>query len=201
MQSESVAGLVEGNAGSKRLGGLFALSVAAAGATLWTEGLVDLALYGGGALGVLVGLAGLVVRSRLGTLPLEIAPGAVWSELNGTPAYRFRVRLGRFRPIREARAEVRWMPEDGEPVLLQPLLAEAPVLLGPWTLVVRDEARRCEGPGRFRVEVRAREGGADLVAAREWAREDVIAGHFAAGMRRGPSGLDWTGDWARVEAS
>ncbi|MBW1877941.1 MAG: hypothetical protein JRI25_24575 [Deltaproteobacteria bacterium] len=159
--------------------------------TFAVTGLADLALVG------LAMLAGggttwaVLYRRGLGLLPLEFAESALRGRLDGCAVYRFRIRLGRGRPMRNAHAEVAFVREDGTEVRLEPVADQVPVLLGPWTVAVLDATRQCDGAGAFRVRVRVQEGGRIWESERTWPRAMVREGRFEAAICRRRGRLVW----------
>lgn len=156
-------------------------------------GLVALGLVAGFAVGALV-----YRRWQVLNLPLDVAPVVVRGQLDGLPAYRFRVRLGRGRVVQAARAEVIWQPEDGKPVTIE-ILEAAGARVGPWTVVALDRRRCCAEPGAFRLRVHAEERGRTWSADVPFGPETVREGRFANALvpgRRVRLDLD---AWDRVE--
>jgi hypothetical protein len=151
---------------------------------------------------VVVAVSGamLATRVHLDRLPLEVAPIALSSRIDGHPAYQFRVRLGRGRLMRDARATVRFVPDEGEPIALEPLEPDASERVGPWTLVVLDRDLQCTRPGHFAVGVEVEDRGKRLVASRQFPSEDIRPGRFAPPLivRKGKV-LLVTDRWAEPE--
>lgn len=147
--------------------------------------------------GFLVGAA-VYRRWQLANLPLDVAPIVLRGTLDGLPAYRFRVRLGRGRLAHTARAEVFWHPDDGRPVPIE-IIEAAGARVGPWTVLAVDRARRCDVPGAFRLRVHAEERGRAWSADVPFPADAVRDGRFANALvpgRRVRLDLD---AWDRVE--
>lgn len=141
-------------------------------------------------LGVIVVLVSgglLALRVHLARLPLELADLALTTRIDGHHAYGFRARLGRGRLMRNATAQVRFLPDHGDPIPLEPLMGTGERLLGPWTVVIIDRDGRCGGEGRFEVSIDATEGQKTWTAAHTYGADDIQAGRFRApvGMRNG----------------
>ncbi|MFK7928418.1 MAG: hypothetical protein AB8H79_09515 [Myxococcota bacterium] len=139
-----------------------------------------------GAAVVLGSGAVLATKVHLGRLPLEVAPVALQDRLDGHPAYRFRARLGRGRRMDRAAATVRFFPDAGDPVDLEPLLGRAQGLVGPWTVVVVDRAEVCTGPGRFEVRIRAAERSREWSAEASFSRSELKSGRFVPALAPRP---------------
>jgi hypothetical protein len=176
-------------------GGFAAVAVLLVGApiagTVAVTGMADLVLAG---LAVLAGGGATwaaLHRRQLALLPLEFAEAALQGRLDGCTAYRFRIRLGHGRPMRNACAEVEFVREDGAVVRLEPVMDQAPVLLGPWTVVVLDPARQCEGDGVFRVRVQVKEAARTWESERHWPRAVVQKGRFESAIRLHRGRLVW----------
>ena len=121
-------------------------------------------------------------RQSLLSLPLELSKTGLQDLLGGHPVYRFRVRLGRNRMATEVRIDVHF---EGEKTLvpLQPVVSALPSVVGPWTVVVVDRDRTCEGPGRFVVRVRAQEGERVWEVGAQYERSELLTGRFGADLR------------------
>jgi hypothetical protein len=183
--------------------------VASAGAplllTLLTTGLWDVLLVG---LALGTGAAGaqlLRVRRWLDQLPLEIAPVAGTGLVDASRVYRFRLRLGRGRPLRNRAARVSFLPEGGQPEGGQPEV-ELPVavpdgvLFGPVTVVARDPQGVCGGPGTFVVRARCESGGARWEAEARVPSAAIRPGVFGGiDVRNGK--VVFSADWATLEES
>jgi len=167
--------------------------------TLLVQGTADLALAGVAAVAA-AGAAWIAwLRRQLARLPLELSPHALRGPLQGGEVYRFRVRLGRGRPMHNASAEVSFVPESGEPVPLVPVLDRAECLVGPWTIAVSDQGGQVVGPGRFEVRARVEEGGRTLEVSGGWARDDLVEGRFHSGFTVAKGRLCWEPDaWDEV---
>lgn len=161
-----------------------------------------------GTLGLMLGtlvvptgfIAGVAAMSRrlVGSLPLQLAQAGLHERGDNADQYRFRVQLGRGRTMRDARATVTWRGANGE-VPLTPLLAEAAVLIGPWTLLVVDKEGSCDGDGVFDVHVVAVEQGKQWQAHASWEKSALVEGRFepAVAVQRGK--LIWQRDrWDAV---
>jgi len=148
---------------------LVALAVLASGGTTWA----------------------LVHRRRIAHLPLEFASLALRGRIDGCAVYRFRIRLGHGRPMRNARAEVVFLADDGSEVRLAPVSERLPVLVGPWTVAVLDPEGKCDGAGVFRVRVHVEEGRRTWECERTWRRDAVREGRFEAAIRRHRGRLVW----------
>lgn len=125
----------------------------------------------------------LAFKVHLRRLPLELGDVGVRDRLDGHVAVRFRARLGRGRQMDRARATVRFVPDQGEPVALQPLMAEAAGLVGPWTVVVVDRQDQCHRPGAYEVRIQAREGAKTWAVEARYAPEQILAGRFVSSIR------------------
>jgi hypothetical protein len=181
------------------LGGI-AAALPAAGAAA-AEGAWRLGLAGLAGLAVLVAIAAWRRRVRILTLPLEISPHALASARGPHAVYRFRVRLGRGRTMRDAAARVLFVDGDGTETPLTPVLAVVDALVGPWTIAVVDRDGVVRPEGRLRIEVTAREGGAIWRDGRAWPVGEVRGGTFAAPVRAGRGGLELAPTWDEVVTS
>lgn len=133
-------------------------------------------------LGLVAGGAwGLRLR-QVSRLPLEISPVLLCGEVDGAPVWRVRVRLGHGRPLRQVRARVRFEGEE-EAVELEPVLSQAPLLLGPWTIAVVDRGRVVRAPGRIVVEVSSQERGQTWQQSASFDIDSARTGHFGPGFR------------------
>jgi hypothetical protein len=175
------------------VGAPLVLAVAPFTAAAADFGLVVLALAAAG------GGAGLWRRKQLkAALPLELSRVGLAGHVNGAPVVRFRARLGHGRAMRAPVAVVTFEPVGGPPVPVATLRAAAPVLVGPWTLVVPDPGR---ADGAFVVRVTASEG------PREWSTEarypvaELGRGWFCGGVaRRGGRLVFDAGAWEQRQA-
>jgi hypothetical protein len=182
---------------------LLGVVVAGAGAplllTALTTGVGDVLLVGAA---LAVGAGGvqlLRLRRWLDQLPLEIAPVAGTGLVDASRVYRFRLRLGRGRPLRNLGSSVSFLPEGGGEVVL---LVDVPegVLCGPVTVVARDPQGLCNGPGTFLVQARCES------ARSRWEAEARVP---SAAIRPGTfGGIDvrngkvvFSSDWATLEES
>ena len=93
--------------------------------------------------------------------------------------------------MRNARVEVRFVGEDGDEVVLTPVIREAPVLLGPWTIAAVDRAGDVSGDGTFHVRVTAEERGRTWEVEGEWSMEVVVEGRFASPVARSRGRMSW----------
>lgn len=144
--------------------------------------------------------AAFMARRVLGQLPLELSHKACTYELDGRPTFAFRVRLGRGRLMRRARARITW-ELDGHALELEPLFGQGERLIGPWTLVVVDRRAQVVGDGSFRVEVEAIEGDLRWSASGTWRRSQLAVGRFAAPMVLYRRAWTWRrADWDAVVA-
>lgn len=166
--------------------------------TWWAPlaGDVALALAACGSLGL--GLWGVRRQRWLRSLPLEVAPVALCGWWGPTRAYRFRVRLGHGRPMQRARARVRY--EGATTVELSPVLAEAPVLVGPWTVCVLDPGGVVGPGGRLILAVEAREGEQEHAIEAAFAVDELGEGRFGPGFGGSPVRLSRE-RWAPVVSS
>ena len=152
-----------------------------AGTVTATGLLADGALVALSALGLLAGGAwGLRLR-QVARLPLEISPVLLTGEVDGAPVWRVWVRLGRGRPLRQVRTQVRFEGEE-ESVQLRPVLSEAPLLFGPWTIAVADRDRAVRVPGCLVVEVCSQERGQTWQQSPSFDIESARTGHFGPGF-------------------
>ena len=144
--------------------------------------------------------AALMARRIRGHLPLELSRTACAYELDGRPAFAFRVRLGRGRLMQRAHARITW-ESGGEALELEPLLGQGERFIGPWTLVVVDRRAQVVGEGSFRVEIQAIEGDLTWAASATWPRAQLAPGRFTAPMVLNRGAWTWrSADWDAVVA-
>jgi hypothetical protein len=122
----------------------------------------------------------LALRVHLARLPLELSDVALSNRIDGHRAFGFRTRLGRGRLMREATARVRFLPDGGDPVDLEPILGAGDALVGSWTVVVIDREGQCGDPGRFEVTIEAGEGSKRWSASHTYDAADIQTGRFSA---------------------
>jgi hypothetical protein len=138
-------------------------------------------------------------RRRSATLPLVAASVGLRGRVDGQVAYRFRVRLGHGRTMRNARAEVVFRAADGDEVALPPLMANAKALVGPWTVAVLDRDGRCDRPGTFVLRVWAEENGRTWDMVAPFPQGEMRDGRFGPGVRLVRDKLCWDQDrWDQV---
>lgn len=155
----------------------------------------DLAMVGiAGASGAVGGWA-IRVRRWLDRLPMEIAPVVATGRVDGVVVYRFRVRLGRGRPLREVAATVRAEDHDGEVVQL-PTLVAGGTLTGPFTVVAHVPPVRALRPRRFDVDVVGTAGGRRWAAAAQLGADAIQHGRF--GGIESEDGRVRFDDWVEV---
>ena len=132
--------------------------------------------------------AALALKVHVLRMPLRLSEGGVRLRIDGHPAWQFRAQLGLGRRMDVARATVRFVPEHGEPVALQPLMDHGERLVGPWTVVVVDREERVKGPGRFEVRVTATERGKAWEAETAYSDERMAEGRFVPTLRKRDAG-------------
>jgi hypothetical protein len=163
------------------------------GVSPWWVGLFGLVGLGA----VASALAG---KLWLASLPLEVAPLAVRGRLDGHASFAFRVRLGRGRKMERIRARVRYVPRDGAPVELVPLLPEGTGLVGPFTVVVVDRDGACRADGAFELWVEAKDGGKTWNTSSRFERARIQTGRYRSGLVRHGTGVRWDRNaWREVE--
>ena len=151
------------------IGGLFA-------ADLWLVICVILSVPAGFLLG-----HGAVARHLASRLPLAFAEAALRGSSMGRPVYRFRVRLGRGRLMKSARARVVFRTHEARHEL--PLvLDQMDALVGPWTLLARDPEGVVGPGGVFDVDVRGLAGDEEVMASASWDEATLREGTFEPGM-------------------
>ena len=181
-----------GVSGAAFVGALLVAAAAGGSIAVWALAL--------GALTVAVCGGLLAVKVHLRRMPLELGDVGVRDRLDGHVAVRFRSRLGRGRRMDRARATVRFVPEQGEPIELQPLMAEAAGLVGPWTVVVVDRHDQCDQPGAFEVRVQAREGSKTWAVEARYSPEQIHEGRFVSSIRPKALTLQSVEPWDAVRA-
>lgn len=161
--------------------GVAALGAPAVALLVGGQVAVWILLLGVGVL-LLAGVA-LALKVHVLRLPLRLSGSGVRLRLDGHPAWQFRAQLGRGRRMDVARATVRFVPDHGEPVALQPLMDHGERLVGPWTVVVVDREERVQGPGRFEVRVTATERGRAWEAETAYSDDRMADGRFVPALR------------------
>jgi len=131
----------------------------------------------------------LALKVHVNRLPLRLSGAGVRTRLDGHVAYQFRAQLGRGRRMDRARATVRFLPDHGEPISLEPLMDRGERLVGPWTLVVVDRQERIRGPGSFEVRVQVKEGERDWEAETAYRDDALVEGRFVSALSR--RSADW----------
>jgi hypothetical protein len=155
----------------------------------------DIAMVG--IAGAIAGLGGWAVRVRrwLDDLPMEIAPVVATGRVDGVTVYRFRVRLGRGRPLKEVSATVRAEDQDGAVIQL-PTLVAGGTLTGPFTVVAHVPPSRALRPQRFDVDVSGTAGGRRWNLTRRLDAGALRAGRF--GGIESEDGRVRFDDWVEV---
>lgn len=173
-------------AGGGALAGLSLLGLPFAEPVLVDAALVLLAA---GLLGCTSGLIWL--RHQLQNLPLVLAPIALRGRVGEVPIFRFRGWLGRGRPLLNAHATITFTGAHGS----VDFVVDAPIphMVGPWTIILRDPERLCQGTGQFRVRLAA--AGTDPVEAIYASTEE---GRFSPGFSTSPVQFD-IGTWHTVD--
>ena len=177
---------------------LVALPLALAAAP-FTTGAADVALV---ALSIASAGAGAGVwrrRAIAAGLPLELSRVGLAGSVNGVRVVRFRTRLGHGRAMRAAVAVVSFEPVGGPAVPVATLRPAAPVIVGPWTVVVPDPDGRAEGA--FVVRVTAAEGPREWSAEARYPVSELGRGWFCGGIvRRGGRLVFDAGGWEQQQA-
>jgi hypothetical protein len=172
------------------------------GSAAGTLGLPSPWHWAAGAIGVVFVVLmafGVMHRRKIRNEPLRLLGTALTGTLNGAKVYRFRAVLGRGRPMLNARVEVRFLGADGVEVPLEPVIREAPVLLGPWTIAAVDRAG-LTSTGEMLVHVTAEERGRTWEVERSFSTGDMTEGRFASPIAKGRGRMRWDPDaFDRVE--
>ncbi len=146
--------------------------------------------------GVLGG--GLAARWMARSLPLQLADAALRDKQDEGDVFRFRVRLGSGRRMRQARARVLWRSE-GRSVELPLVLGELDELIGPWTLVALDPDGVVDG-GHLDVYVHGEAGGQAWSTSATWEVAAVGEGRFCAPIIASGSRWRLAEPWDEVRA-
>lgn len=162
-----------------------------------TEGAVAVAV---GVVVLVASAALLAWRVHIERLPLVLGPVAASAKLDGHTAFRFRALLGRGRAMLDARARVRFVSAQGDSIELEPIMARADQLLGPWTVVVIDREQVWDKDGRFEVEVAAVDPkGREWSVTQRYGATEVIDGRFSPGLVLRKGRMQWDLDaWSNV---
>ncbi len=158
-------------------------------AGVWIGGWAGIAVFAVAVVATLV--TGWLVRERIRwrELPLEVGSACIVGQLDGAPAYRFRVCLGEGRTVSSVEEKIWFQPHNADPIAL-PIVSHRGARVGPWTVVALDHERKVS-EGDFVVEVDAHESGRSWKASVRVPKTEARPGRFAA--------LDGP-DWARVES-
>lgn len=131
-----------------------------------------------GVLGLLSAGSLIALKVHISRLPLQLSVEGARARLDGHPSFHFRAQLGLGRRMESASASVHFLPDDGDAIELEPLLARGERLHGPWTLVVVDRDERIQGEGRFHVRVEVEERGKRWEVERDYPVFDLVEGRF-----------------------